>query len=584
MENQSDKHRIAYHVIDMSDFARRFAIRPNGLMWFLGAGASASAGIPTAWDMILEFKKLLYASQPGVNPASVDNLSDRKVMSRLQDYVDSLAVFPPYGAPDEYAALFEATYKSEKDRRAYIDEKLKTSKPSYGHIALAALAKAKHTSIIWTTNFDTLIADACAKVYDSTKFLMSVSLDSPNLIQDIFNEQRWPVEVKLHGDFRSSRLKNTTDELKNQDTVFREKLIDACSRYGLIIIGYSGRDESVMNALAEGLEATSPYPRGLFWLHRVGNRPLPIVEAFLSKAAEKGVDGGLVEIDSFDETLRNLVKLCPNIDNACLDQFASERRIWSPAPLNSKNERFPAIRLNALELLNIPTLCRKIECNIGGHTEIIKAIDSANVQVLAARKQSGVIAFGNDHDIKKVFSNYNIRSLDLHTIESSRLSYDSQERGLLRQALSHALARRYDLYLIPKRNGDLLFPNNCNAANWQPLKALVGQLQGIVANGQGLTWHEGIRIKLDWANGQLWLLFEPQTVFTGQNDENKLLAAETANRRSARRYNKLLNSLLEFWACLLSANGSDLCALGVTNGVDAVFKLEPTLAISKRGQ
>ena len=45
------------------DFTRRFALRTPNLMWFLGAGASASAGIPTAGDMIWEFKQLLYVSQ-----------------------------------------------------------------------------------------------------------------------------------------------------------------------------------------------------------------------------------------------------------------------------------------------------------------------------------------------------------------------------------------------------------------------------------------------------------------------------------------------------------------------------------------
>lgn len=44
---------------------------------------------------------------------------------------------PPPGAPDEYAALFEAVWPSEADRRTYIDSKIAGGKPSYGHIALA---------------------------------------------------------------------------------------------------------------------------------------------------------------------------------------------------------------------------------------------------------------------------------------------------------------------------------------------------------------------------------------------------------------------------------------------------------------
>ena len=41
-------------VVAADDFARRFSMRAGSLMWLLGAGASAPAGIPTAWDMIWE--------------------------------------------------------------------------------------------------------------------------------------------------------------------------------------------------------------------------------------------------------------------------------------------------------------------------------------------------------------------------------------------------------------------------------------------------------------------------------------------------------------------------------------------------
>ncbi len=48
--------------IGADDFARRFALRAANLMWLLGAGASASAGIPTAGDMVWEFKQRLYTA------------------------------------------------------------------------------------------------------------------------------------------------------------------------------------------------------------------------------------------------------------------------------------------------------------------------------------------------------------------------------------------------------------------------------------------------------------------------------------------------------------------------------------------
>ena len=137
-------------MVAVDDFARRFSMRARGLMWFLGAGSSAAAGIPTASDMIWEFKQQLYISQRRVTPSSVADLSNPAVRNVLQSFIDAQDGFPPSGTPDEYATLFEAVYPSETDRRTYIDAKLSGAKPSYGHIALATLMKADRARVVWT--------------------------------------------------------------------------------------------------------------------------------------------------------------------------------------------------------------------------------------------------------------------------------------------------------------------------------------------------------------------------------------------------------------------------------------------------
>lgn len=182
-------------------------MRASNLMWLLGAGASASAGIPTARDMIWEFKKQLFISQRRVSPQAVADLSSAAIRAQLQAHVDSSENLPAAGTPDEYAALFEAVYSDEKDRRTYLDAKIAGGKPSYGHFALATLMRAQLTRLVWTTNFDPLIADACAKIYDATGPLTTVALDAPGLAQECIAEGRWPIEIKLHGDFRSRRSK-----------------------------------------------------------------------------------------------------------------------------------------------------------------------------------------------------------------------------------------------------------------------------------------------------------------------------------------------------------------------------------------
>ena len=386
--------------IGADDFVRRFSLRAANLMWLLGAGASASAGIPTAGDMIWDFKQGLYVSQKRTSPQVVADLTSPTIRSRLQAHIDSLGNLPIVDAPDEYAALFEAVYPAEADRRTYLDAKIAGAKPSYGHIALATLMRAQLTRLVWTTNFDPLLADACAKVYDGTGYLTTVGLDAPDLARQCINDGRWPVEVKLHGDFRSRRLKNTPDELRFQDERLRQVLVESSRRFGLIVAGYSGRDSSVMDTLEEALKETGAFPAGLFWLHRGETLPLARVQQLIAKAVGLGIEIALVRIENFDEILRDLVRLKTSIDTSLLDKFAVERKRWSAAPRPTGSRGWPVIRLNAIPVTQTPSVCRRIVCTIGGYSELRSAVASAKVDVLVARTKSGVLGFGTDANMR----------------------------------------------------------------------------------------------------------------------------------------------------------------------------------------
>ena len=48
--------------MDLPEFLRAYPLRSPNIMWFLGAGASASSGIKTAYHMIWDFKARMYCS------------------------------------------------------------------------------------------------------------------------------------------------------------------------------------------------------------------------------------------------------------------------------------------------------------------------------------------------------------------------------------------------------------------------------------------------------------------------------------------------------------------------------------------
>lgn len=551
-------------------------------MWFLGAGASASAGIPTAGDMIWEFKQRLFITKRQVTSESVKDLSNPVVRSRLQQFIDGLDDAPPAEAPDEYAALFEMVSPSEADRRTYIAAKVKGGKPSYGHIALATLMRGEVAQLVWTTNFDPLVADACAKVYDGTGHLTTVALDAPELARQAILEGLWPIEVKIHGDFRSRRLKNTSDELRLQDEKLRSILIDSCRRFGLIVAGYSGRDSSVMDAFEAAIESPGAYPAGLFWLHRGESEPYKRVTQLIERASSLDVEAALVRIENFDEMLRDVVRLQTNLDTSVLDKFALDRKRRTPAPRPRHGTGWPVLRLNAIPIVQSPSVCRLIVCDVGGYADARGAVEASGGDVLVARTRAGVLGFGTDRDMHAAFDSYGIRDFGLHTIEPKRLRYESGERGLLRDALTRAVTRQRGLRSVSRGGSDLLVPVDPAAHIWQPLKRLVGSLQGTIPGIPGLRWFEGLGVRIDWADDRLWLLLEPRTVFEGTTFENKGAAADFARERTVRRYNKTLNDLIAFWAAVISDNGSELRAFGIGDGVDAVFKLGRNTSYSRR--
>jgi hypothetical protein len=127
----------------------------------------------------------------------------------------------------------------------------------------------------------------------------------------------------------------------------------------------------------------------------------------------------------------------------------------------------------------------------------------------------------------------------------------------------------------------LLSPADPSAPEWSILGRLVGRLAGSVPDRPDLRWREGLSTRLDWADDRLWLLIDPCTVFDGVDNANKAFAADFARERAVRRYNRQLNDLLSFWASHL-ADGTELRALGVGDGIDAVFRLLPDTAFSRR--
>jgi hypothetical protein len=216
--------------------------------------------------------------------------------------------------PTEYAAAFEAVYPNPKHRRQYIDDAISKGTPCFGHKILGSLIADGKVHCVFTTNFDPLIEEAALGANAILPITAQVrpvvaAIDSSDRAMRCLNESDWPLVAKLHGDYQSVAIKNTGSELERQDTQMRHVLVEASKRFGMVLVGYSGRDVSIMEALNSVLANQSPFPNGLYWVTSSASRLLPAVTEFLEKAQLGGVDVAIVECATFDELSADIIKV-----------------------------------------------------------------------------------------------------------------------------------------------------------------------------------------------------------------------------------------------------------------------------------
>ena len=567
----------------LAEFLRIYPVRARNLMWFLGAGASAGARVPTATDLMWSFKRTIYCSEQKVSPKALDDLSDESTRRRIQTYLDATNRFPPAGDADEYAALFEYAYPDPKDRRTRLDALLSGAQPSYGHSVLAALMKLGLARVVWTTNFDRVVEDAAHASFGTSSKLTVAAIDSAATALRALNDGSYPLLVKLHGDFQSERLKNTKAELRDQEAELRRALVEGCRRFGAIVAGYSGRDHSVMEAFEEAAGTSGSFPAGLFWMVRSDGIVFDRVEKLIETARTTGINTDIVEVETFDELLGDVFTQLPDVPDDVAAQVVKRVERFSYAPMPDDPGTYPAIRLNALPVTEIPTVCRVIECTIGNTEAVQEAIRTSGENIIATRRQIGVIGFGSDAAMRRAFEQHGITKFDVHQIEFKRLAHESGEFSIVSAALTRALTRGRGLRWTRKRSGFRLMPEQDGDASFARIKKLAS-ISGIVP-GTSIPCRPALDVRLDVRFGRAWLLMEPSIMFDETTDiGEKEKARDYVREHLAKLYNRQHSELLDAWIEKLFGSAPDLrvSALGIADGLDAAFALSRTTAFTWR--
>ena len=74
--------------MEQGEFTSIFTARPQNFAWLIGAGTSATAGLPTATDILWDLKRRYYAREENQDISRQDIQNDA-VRDRIQSFMDS---------------------------------------------------------------------------------------------------------------------------------------------------------------------------------------------------------------------------------------------------------------------------------------------------------------------------------------------------------------------------------------------------------------------------------------------------------------------------------------------------------------
>ena len=276
---------------------------PGTYALLLGSGLSRGAGVPTGWEIVQDLIRRIAAlrgEDPGGEP---------EVWYRDR-----------FGSSPQYDTLLEALGATATERSAILRRYFEPSegeqekglkRPTPAHRSIAQLAKAGYIRVLITTNFDRLLEAALEE--DGVVPTVISSVDAIKGAPPIIHSRC--TLVKVNGDYRDIRIRNTPAELEDYPEDLDRYLDSILDQFGLIVCGWSADwDAALRNLLLRS--AARRY--ALYWTTR---RPL---EGEAKRLCEfRG--GRIVTIKDADTFFRRL-----------LEKVEALAAIQQPHPLSAK--------------------------------------------------------------------------------------------------------------------------------------------------------------------------------------------------------------------------------------------------------
>lgn len=213
---------------------------------FAGAGVSKDAGIPTAWDVMLKTAGLLYAES--VKNEVKDPDIDLEIWLKNSQYGQM-----------SYAEMMDQIYPNYPDQQSFLNKALGKQPIGDVHLLIAEIARRGIIRAIITTNFD----DYLEKALEENKIEVQVISNTEDLTncEPLIQCKKFRI-YKPHGTLGRGAIRNTSKDLEKLSTKMEEELVRVLSEHGVIVLGYSGRDNGIITVFKR--RNHNRYP--LFWV------------------------------------------------------------------------------------------------------------------------------------------------------------------------------------------------------------------------------------------------------------------------------------------------------------------------------
>lgn len=495
----------------------------------LGAGASIESGVPSAWDCIWDWKREIYLSQ---NPELVDYYKNTKVESvrqTIQRWLDQQNIYPENDSIEEYSFYAEKAYRIADDRRKYFQNLIQGINPSIGYHLICLLAEIGWIKSVWTTNFDGIMLKM-AHHYDVVP--IEITLETEQRIYRTETDKEL-LCVALHGDYKYGALKNTSKELDSQSDVFIKALTNEVAKRNFIVIGYSGRDSSLMEALKQSYQ--QPGAGRLYWCG-YGTKCLPEVEQLIDAANASGRSAYYISTDGFDKTMLNIARHCMSEDRSFLSRIESlKQELGMDMTIgNSKFVPFAGVHQKVVDTnaspINYPRTCFQFEIKYDQEERSWDYCHNLEKDNIIAIPLNGMVyAWGNRESILNVCGPKMVSNI-------VSVSFNPAH-GTMREMLIRAIT-----YILAIRKG---FGHNKNTV-WDTNQKITKYI-----NGKAVVAYKGIKCNCIYDGKYNYITFSPSFMYHNsvnlEKSERKQFADAFYLQINAGKPNIMIHNYIEGW-------------------------------------